>query len=211
MNTLRKPKERIALVLCSLIVLLAQTSYAHVYIIAPNGGENFEIGSTVTISWAISVQHNLLNWDLYYTKDGDLTTLIPIAISLPGGDPMTGSIHSYEWTVPDVPSDQVRITVVMNNSFTNYSDISDGDFTISVAPCCFISGDADSGGDVNIGDATYVVKYIFADGLAPLCCDEADADGGGDVNIGDATFIVKYIFADGAAPNCPDPGGLFCP
>ena len=77
--------------------------------------------------------------------------------------------------------------------------------------CCFVAGDADASGDVNIADATYIVKYIFQGGDTPPCCDQADADGGGDVNIGDATYIVKFIFQDGSAPSCPNPGLLVCP
>ena len=81
----------------------------------------------------------------------------------------------------------------------------------SIPSCCVTPGDADDGGDVNIGDATYIVKYIFQGGATPPCCDQADADGGGDVNIGDATHIVKFIFQGGAAPSCPNPGQLVCP
>ncbi|MCH9031424.1 MAG: thrombospondin type 3 repeat-containing protein [candidate division Zixibacteria bacterium] len=76
--------------------------------------------------------------------------------------------------------------------------------------CCVDPGDSDGGGDVNIGDATFIVKYIFQDGDTPPCCYQADADGGGDVNIGDATYIVKFVFQDGAAPTCPNPDDVVC-
>lgn len=76
--------------------------------------------------------------------------------------------------------------------------------------CCETPGDADDGGDVNISDATFIVKYVFQGGAKPACCDQADADGGGDVNIGDATHIVKFVFQGGAAPTCPSPGNLIC-
>ena len=69
---------------------------------------------------------------------------------------------------------------------------------------CLLAGDADGGGDVNIGDAIFIVKYAFVPGSpAPQCLDQADADGGGDVNIGDAIHIVKFAFAPGSpAPKC---------
>ncbi|MCH9031404.1 MAG: right-handed parallel beta-helix repeat-containing protein, partial [candidate division Zixibacteria bacterium] len=73
-------------------------------------------------------------------------------------------------------------------------------------PCCTASGDADGGGDVNIGDATFVVKYIFESGDSPSCLNQADADGSNDVNIGDATYIVKFIFQDGLSPVCGSTG-----
>ena len=77
--------------------------------------------------------------------------------------------------------------------------------------CCVIPGYADGGGEVNIGDGVYIVKYIFKNVEAPICCDEGDADGGGEFNIGDAVFIVKFIFQNGAAPSCTNQGGLVCP
>ncbi|MCH9031701.1 MAG: choice-of-anchor B family protein [candidate division Zixibacteria bacterium] len=79
--------------------------------------------------------------------------------------------------------------------------------------CCNLPGDADGGGDVNIGDAIFIVNYAFVLGSpAPPCCDEADADGGGDVNIGDAIFIVRFAFVPSCPPpSCPDPGLLVCP
>ncbi|MCH9032401.1 MAG: CHRD domain-containing protein, partial [candidate division Zixibacteria bacterium] len=78
--------------------------------------------------------------------------------------------------------------------------------------CCNIPGDADDGGDVNIGDAIFIVKYAFVEGSPkPPCCDQADADGGGDVNIGDAIYIVKFAFVeDSPAPLCPASGPLEC-
>ena len=66
------------------------------------------------------------------------------------------------------------------------------------------AGDADGGGDPNIGDATFLVKYIFQNGDAPPCDDAADADD--DINIGDATYIVKFIFQDGKFPVCGTTG-----
>ncbi|MCH9031206.1 MAG: hypothetical protein IIB00_02965 [candidate division Zixibacteria bacterium] len=68
--------------------------------------------------------------------------------------------------------------------------------------CCAFAGDADFSSEVNVGDATFIVKYIFQDGDAPPCLDAANADGENDVNIGDATYIVKFIFQDGEFPVC---------
>ena len=73
---------------------------------------------------------------------------------------------------------------------------------VFMSTCCAVAGDASNSGDVNIGDATTIVSYVFAGGDAPPCLDEGDADGGGDVNIGDATYIVKYVFQSGDAPIC---------
>ena len=70
-------------------------------------------------------------------------------------------------------------------------------------------GDADDGGDVNIGDVTFLIARIFAGGAAPPCCEEGDANGDGSVNIADVTYLIARIFAGGAAPLC-GPAGMGC-
>ncbi len=62
------------------------------------------------------------------------------------------------------------------------------------------AGDADHSGEVNIGDVTFLVSFIFQGGKEPLNIAESDADGGGDTNIGDVTLLVGYIFQGGAEP-----------
>ena len=81
-----------------------------------------------------------------------------------------------------------------------------GALAANCSSCCSIAGDADNSGELTIGDAVSVAKYVFAGGDEPLCLDQADADGGGDVNIGDATFIVKFIFQGGNYPVCGTTG-----
>ncbi|MCH9032192.1 MAG: hypothetical protein IIB00_08045 [candidate division Zixibacteria bacterium] len=71
-----------------------------------------------------------------------------------------------------------------------------------------ILGDADGSGDVNIGDASFLVRFIFQDGdfPIPLFAGDANCSGGGsvaDVNIGDASFLVRFIFQGGDGPGCP--------
>ncbi|MCH9031405.1 MAG: DUF1929 domain-containing protein [candidate division Zixibacteria bacterium] len=75
-----------------------------------------------------------------------------------------------------------------------------------VAGCCNFPGDADNSGDVNVGDATFLITYIFRRGATPPCLDEADSDGSDDITIGDATYIVKYVFQSGGYPICGTTG-----
>jgi len=69
--------------------------------------------------------------------------------------------------------------------------------TVTPASCCITRGDADGAGTVNIGDAVYLVQFIFFGGLPPPCEEEADADGSGSVNVGDAVYLVQFIFFGG--------------
>ncbi len=64
-----------------------------------------------------------------------------------------------------------------------------------------ICGDADASGAVNIGDAVYIINYIFKSGPPPVMW-AADANGDGVINIGDAVYLIQYIFQGGPAPIC---------
>ena len=80
---------------------------------------------------------------------------------------------------------------------------------LAYTSCCNRPGDADFGGDVNIGDAVCLIKGIFNDGcnfISPICLDQMDANGSNEVNVADATYIVKYVFQNGLAPICGTTG-----
>ena len=54
---------------------------------------------------------------------------------------------------------------------------------------------------VNVGDATYLINYIFKGGQAPQpVWESGDADCDGHVNLGDAIYIVNYVFRGGPSP-----------
>ncbi len=67
----------------------------------------------------------------------------------------------------------------------------------------YVCGDANGDEVVNIGDAVYIIAYIFKSGPAPDPLDAADADCSGAVNVGDAVYLVTFIFNSGPPPCCP--------
>ncbi len=70
--------------------------------------------------------------------------------------------------------------------------------------CCSLSGDIDYQGDINVGDITYLVSFLFKGGPPSPCGGNADVDGSGDVNVADLTYLVNYLFKGGAPPApCP--------
>lgn len=118
-----------ALLAC-FVVALPNPACGHVTLNDPNGGEVVEVGTTFTIEWQIVVAHELENWDLWYSNSGEGGPWIEIAIDLLPGLRAEGSINTYEWTVPNDPTGQARIRVRMDNSGTDYEDISNSDFAI---------------------------------------------------------------------------------
>ena len=61
-------------------------------------------------------------------------------------------------------------------------------------------GDANFDGPVDIGDAVYIITYIFRDGPAPVMKNWADVNADCKINVGDAVYLVSYIFRGGPAP-----------
>ena len=68
--------------------------------------------------------------------------------------------------------------------------------------CCAVPGDANSDGSCNLGDALFLVNYVFRSGPSPLCPAEADPNLDCLANLGDAVYIIDYAFRAGAAPIC---------
>ena len=74
-------------------------------------------------------------------------------------------------------------------------------------------GDVNDDTKVNVGDAVYLINYIFKGGPAPVCGPETgncgDVSGDIRVNVGDAVYLINYIFKGGPAPSCgPETGTM---
>jgi len=97
------------------------------------------------------------------------------------------------------------ITVKSRDSHGVESDWSDP-LDISIVAC----GDANADDAVNVGDAVFVINYVFKDGPAPNPVCRADANGDGEVNVGDAVFLINYVFKGGDPPvnDCCSPSAL---
>lgn len=68
--------------------------------------------------------------------------------------------------------------------------------------CCVVPGDANNDDNANVGDAVYLISYVFKSGPAPPCLNEGDANFDCDVNVGDAVYMISYVFKGGPAPRC---------
>jgi hypothetical protein len=67
----------------------------------------------------------------------------------------------------------------------------------------FLCGDANSDDQVNIGDAVFLISYIFNGGPEPYPPEAGDVNGDGEPNVGDAVYLISYIFKGGPGPYCP--------
>jgi hypothetical protein len=94
------------------------------------------------------------------------------------------SIDSLPWTVYDE-------TAVF---FTS------GHLTVVDVEC--VCGDMNNDGLPNVGDAVFLINFIFKGGPAPAYPECSDVNNDGLTNVGDAVYMINFIFKGGLQPNC---------
>jgi len=121
-----------------------------------------------------------------------------ISGALPDGlsiDSLTGLISGDAVAMGDFTF-TIRATHLV---FPTYTD--EAEYSINIGmPTTDIPGDANVDQSVDVGDAVYLINYIFRDGAAPVIPNWADANADCQVNVGDAVSLINYIFREGAAP-----------
>lgn len=125
-----KQRTITALATLAASLFVTQQAVAHNEVLAPNGGETLQAGQVVTIDWTVTIEHQLMGWDVLYSTTGSTGPWIPIAMGLPGGDPTVGSAHSLDWIVPNEMSSTANVLVRMQGFGASWEDTSDSDFTI---------------------------------------------------------------------------------
>lgn len=117
----------------------------------------------------------------------------------------SGAYHTYRVSVPaaGVLSSPLKTKMKVKNATMpqQSGEYFDGlvDWTYA---CCDLAGDANYDGKVNVGDAVFIVNYVFRGGPPPVCLSMADPNGDCAINIGDAVYLVNFIFRQGLAPIC---------
>jgi hypothetical protein len=192
-----------------ILALAVSPVSAHVSITYPDNdpGVVVESGSFMKIEWFILVDHPLKNWDLWYSVSGPGGPWIELVTDLPGGDTTINSEHSYNWLVPDIESDQMRIRIRQDNVEFDWEDTSRVDFAISGNCCDGLRGniDGDEFDQISITDLTVFVDWLFGGSEPPYCPEEANVDASNEaVDISDLTYLISYLFGGGPSPSfCP--------
>jgi hypothetical protein len=140
------------------------------------------------------------SYELY--DDESLTVLLAHADDQPAGVGATMS-----WTVPLVLSHNEDYYWRVCTSDT----IETGRWSYAAGFVVFpeianMCGDANGDDQVNIGDAVFLIAYVFLGGPAPAPVCMGDANGDGDLNIGDPVYLITYVFGGG-----PEPVETCCP
>ena len=87
-----------------------------------------------------------------------------------------------------------------NNRFSHFRPTVE---PIQVLISAYNRGDANGDGDINLGDAVYIINFAFRSGLPPIdypMVYAADANADLSINVGDAVYIISYAFRGGPPP-----------
>ncbi len=92
-------------------------SFAHVSLVYPKGGEQFNPEEQINIQWRVEIDHGANTWELYFSLNNGLSW-DTLAIGI-----MKSQLN-YEWTIPDsFANKKCRILVVQNNALgSKYTD-----------------------------------------------------------------------------------------
>jgi hypothetical protein len=98
----------------------------------------------------------------------------------------------------DSTSMQIYERTVLDTNLTHYEN-----GTMRVVPLCHdLCGDANGDAKVSVGDAVFIINYVFRGGPSPQEDKCADPNNDYMINTGDAVFLVNRIFRDGLGPDC---------
>ncbi len=74
--------------------------------------------------------------------------------------------------------------------------------TVKYVPSPFLRGDANGDGIIGLGDAIYLLNYLFKAGPLPDPLEAGDANCDASLSLGDALYLLNFLFKDGPAPGC---------
>ncbi len=127
-----------------------------------------------------------------------------------GDNNQTGLLSTQLGLDPLPGSGSITFEVVIHNE--DFSECCNEIHTLGLggeplpAEAPFLRGDSNTDGLFDIGDAIYLLVYLFTS-IGPVPC-EAAADTNGDamIDIGDAIYTLEALFAGGSDPPYPYPG-----
>ncbi|MFH1337000.1 MAG: C25 family cysteine peptidase [Candidatus Zixiibacteriota bacterium] len=76
------------------------------------------------------------------------------------------------------------------------------DWSDSLTVQIYISGDCNDDGVIDVGDAVYLINYLYNMDIAPNPLIAGDVTCDGKVDIADVVYLLNYLFKGGMAPAC---------
>ncbi len=152
-------------------------------LLSPNGGENFQFGTTRNVTWTAS---NFSNVKIEY-KTSPSSAWQTVVANVPSAN------GSYAWTVPNSPATQARVRI-SDAADGNPSDTSDGTFSIMVSS--FSANRSSIAFDtVRTGNRKTDTLRITNAGTAPLIISSATTNSSGFI-AGRTSFTIPAGSSD---------------
>jgi serine protease AprX len=105
---------------------------------------------------------------------------------------------------PDWTPMQVREAMMMTASQADSPDNDYGwgipDILAAVEYTFYFTGDANSDGEIDVGDVIYLVDYLFTGGAAPNPLLLGDVECDDLVDVEDVVYLINYLFLGGSEP-----------
>lgn len=101
----------------------------------------------------------------------------------------------------------VPFALMHKNDDGSVEECCSDEVVIEVPPCDqeFIRCDNNRDGGCDIGDAVFLLAFLFSGGDPCSCEDACDCNDDGAINIADAIFKLDYLFSSGSPPPSPHP------
>jgi hypothetical protein len=124
-------------------------------------------------------------------QQGDLGSIV---VSIAG--PVAGEVL----TVP--------FALLHKNDDGSVEECCSDEVVIEIPPCEqeFIRCDNNRDGGCDIGDAIFLLTFLFLNGAPCSCLDACDCNDDGSVDVSDAIFKLGFLFIGGPPPPAPSPG-----
>ncbi len=126
-----------------------------IVVISPNGGENWEAGSSKEIAWTAA--GDIKNVTIEFSTDNGFTWgTVVLTTANDGG---------YNWTVPDTVSETCRVRVTAGDTAADPkpSDVSDEVFSIALPSTPTIRVTAPNGGERLVSGSRFAVTWFATD------------------------------------------------
>ncbi|HEX7401830.1 MAG TPA: dockerin type I repeat-containing protein, partial [candidate division Zixibacteria bacterium] len=69
-------------------------------------------------------------------------------------------------------------------------------------PGPFLAGDANTSGEVEVGDIVALINYLYKNGPSPDPVEAGDDNCDGKTDVGDIVYLINYLFKGGSSPGC---------
>ncbi|HEV8537370.1 MAG TPA: T9SS type A sorting domain-containing protein, partial [Bacteroidota bacterium] len=169
------------------------TTSAAITVTAPNGGEQWPIGTTQNITWSST---GIADVNIEYSTDGgsSWSTIVSSAAA---------PVGNYAWTIPDTPTSQalVRISDASNPSV---SDMSNSVFSIAVSSAITLT--APNGGEILAAGNAFTISWTSTSiGYIRI---EYSTDNGGNWILIESNLPAAPASYSWTVPNTPTTSGL---